>query len=52
MCDLARPQSESARGETDEPGLKVVRFRERRAGLQQEFELPVCEDIFVGVSGS
>lgn len=52
MCDLACSQPKPACGETDELGLEVVRFRDRRAGLQEEFELPICENIFVSVSGS
>jgi hypothetical protein len=49
VCDLASAKPESACDETDEPRLEVLWCWKRRTSFQQEFELAVGEDIFVGV---
>lgn len=49
--DLTGPRSESACCETDESSFEIVRCWKPRTGVQREFELPVGEDIIVGVPG-
>ena len=51
MRDFTGTDPESPGGETDESRLEVVRLRQCRTRFQEEFELAVGEDVFVGVSG-
>jgi hypothetical protein len=52
MRDFTCPEPESPGGETDESRLEGVGLWQCRTRFQEEFELAVGEDIFVGVSGS
>ena len=49
--DLPGPEAEAAPEQTDEPRLEATWGGQLPAGLQQEFELAVVQDILMGVTG-